>query len=343
MQGEKQFSEAIREVEKEDLEDARDIASKAEEFFRNAELKAIKDKILTEARELVSQGSNAGVEKYAPVSFKQARSLLAEVEDLLTRDRYARDKAQAITGQCVYQARHSIFLAEEIKGLMKDPVNWEKLILRYEEILTGLTNIVGENPRYDTGMQPAIDIIAARLKELKSENERLLSENQRMQSENKVLQEKESVSSAELAKKRDRDAKFEKVKSIFTPREAKILDDGENMIIRLHGLIFPAGKAVIQPEYFSLLSKVMDALKIFPNKLILLEGHTDNKGTPLGNKLLSENRAIAVREYIIANLGKSREEITAIGYGSARPVASNDDEEGRAQNNRVDIIINVNK
>jgi OOP family OmpA-OmpF porin len=343
MQGEKQFSEAVREVEKEDLEDAREIAAKAETFFRSAELKAIKDKILTQARDLVSQGNAAAVEKYVPVSFRQARSLLAEAEDLLTRDRYAREKAQAITDQCVYQARHSIFLAEEIRGLMKDPANWEKLILRYEEILSGLTNLVGENPKYDTGMQPAIDIIATRLKDLKSENERLLADNQRMQTENKVLQEKESVSSAELAKKLDRDAKFEKVKSIFTPREAKILDDGENMIIRLQGLVFPAGKAVIQPEYFSLLSKVMDALKIFPNKLIVLEGHTDSKGTPLGNKLLSENRAIAVREYIIANMGKSRDEITAIGYGSARPVASNEDEEGRAQNNRVDIVINLTK
>ena len=87
----------------------------------------------------------------------------------------------------------------------------------------------------------------------------------------------------------------------------------------------------------------MDALKIFPNKHILLEGHTNNRGTPLGNKLLSENRAIAVREYVIANMNKSRDEITAIGYGSARPIASNDDEEGRAQNSRVDIIINLNK
>jgi outer membrane protein OmpA-like peptidoglycan-associated protein len=343
MQGEKQFSQAVREAEREDLEEARDIGSRAEEFFRSAELKAIKDKMLTPAREMVNQGVTAGVEKYAPQTFFQARDLLNQVENLLTKDRYARDQAQAITDQCIYQTKHAIFLADEIKGLMKDPANWEKLIIRFENILAGLTTLVGENPYFDTGMQPAINIIGARLKELKSENERLLAETQRIQSDYKMLQEKESLSSAELAKKRDRDAKFEKVKSIFTPREAKVLDDGENMIIRLQGLFFPGGKAVIQPEYFSLLSKVMEALKIFPNKHIILEGHTDSKGTPLGNKLLSENRAIAVREYVIANMGKNRDEITAIGYGSARPVASNEDEEGRAQNNRIDIVINLNK
>jgi OOP family OmpA-OmpF porin len=341
MQGEKQFKSATREVEKDDLEDARDVGSKAEEYYRSAELKAIKDKMLTEARNLINQGISDKIEKFAPQTFNQARSLLSQVDDLLTNDRYAKDKAQAITDECVYQAKHAIFLAEEIKGLVKDQTNWEKLILGYENTMSSMTTLFGENPHYDTGMQPAVDLISKRIKDLQDENKRLQADNEHLLADNKVLQEKESVSSAELAKKRERDAKFEKAKSIFTPQEARVLYDGDNLIIRLYGLNFPSGKAVIQPEYFSLLSKVMEALKIFPNKHILLEGHTDSRGAPLANKTLSEERAIAVREYIIANMDKSRDEITAIGYGSARPVASNEDEEGRAQNRRIDIVINM--
>jgi len=341
MKGEKQFQAATRSVEQDDLEDARDVGSEAEEFFRSAELKAIKDKMLTEARQLINQGTTNGVDKFAPQTFNQASTLLKQVEDLLTNDRYAKEKAEAITAQCVYQAKHAIFLADEIKGLVKDQSNWEKLIVGYEGVLSSLTGLFGENPQYDKGMQPAVDLVSMRVKSLLDENKRLQDENQRIQTDNKMLQEKESLSSAELAKKREREAQFEKTKAIFTPQEARVFFDGDNLVIRLHGINFPPGKAVIQPEYFSLLSKVMEALKIFPNKHIILEGHTDSKGTPLGNKLLSEDRAIAVREYIIANMGKSRDEITAIGYGSARPVASNEDEEGRSQNRRIDIVINM--
>lgn len=341
MKGEKEFFAATREVEKDDLEDARDVGSKAEEYYRSAELKAIKDKLLNEARQLIGEATNARVEKYAPQSFSRARDLLNEVEDLLTYNRYAKEEAQAKVDECVYQARHAIFLADEIQGLQQDNTNWEKLILRYEDILTGLVAPFEERTRYDNGMQPTIDLILARIKNMQAENQQMRGENVRMQEDYKVLKEKESISSAELAKKQEREAKFNKVKSIFTPQEARVFYDGDNLVIRLYGLIFPSGKAVIQPEYFSLLSKVMEALKVFPNKLIMLEGHTDSKGVPLANKTLSEERAAAVREYIVANMGKSRDEITAMGYGSARPVAPNETEEGRALNRRIDIVINL--
>ena len=113
------------------------------------------------------------------------------------------------------------------------------------------------------------------------------------------------------------------------------------MYNHLHGLTFPTGKAIIQPEYFSLLSKVQESLKIFSEKHVLLEGHTDSQGNAATNKRLSEDRASAVREYIIANMGMSRDQITSVGYGSAKPVASNKTTEGRALNRRIDIVIDL--
>jgi len=106
-------------------------------------------------------------------------------------------------------------------------------------------------------------------------------------------------------------------------------------------LTFPSGQAVIQPEYFSLLTKVQEAIKLFPDRHLLIEGHTDSRGNPQTNKRLSEERAQAVREYLIANMNKEREQITAIGYGSAKPVSSNETPEGRALNRRIDIVIGM--
>jgi len=72
---------------------------------------------------------------------------------------------------------------------------------------------------------------------------------------------------------------------------------------------------------------------------VLIEGHTDSTGSVAVNKRLSEERAEAVREYLIANKTLSEDKIFAVGYGSTRPLASNETAEGRAINRRIDLII----
>jgi outer membrane protein OmpA-like peptidoglycan-associated protein len=72
---------------------------------------------------------------------------------------------------------------------------------------------------------------------------------------------------------------------------------------------------------------------------ILIEGHTDNVGSIEYNQVLSENRALAVREYLVS-MGKLQGiNIEAYGYGKSRPIASNDTEKGREKNRSVEIII----
>jgi len=66
--------------------------------------------------------------------------------------------------------------------------------------------------------------------------------------------------------------------------------------------------------------------------------YTDNVGSEESNKLLSENRAKAVKDYLITK-GISADRITAIGYGELSPVADNDSEEGRAVNRRVEFKV----
>ena len=70
---------------------------------------------------------------------------------------------------------------------------------------------------------------------------------------------------------------------------------------------------------------------------IRISGHTDNVGNPQRNQALSEARAQSVREYLI-NHGIDGDRVEAVGYGDQRPVASNDTEEGRQQNRRIEAI-----
>jgi len=342
-EGENKFYAAATEVEGGDIDDARDTGSEAEEFFRKAELKSIKDTILGEARRLVAQARDAESHEVAPTTFQYAQNLLNETEELLTNNRYAKEEATRKAEECEYEARHALYLTNLIVTLRGDERNWEKLQLSYEDVLTGLASQFNENPRYDAGLNNAVEIIQTNIIELKTERDRLRAEVAKLQEEYDVVREEATLSSAELARKQELEAKIEKVKSLFTASEAKVAYDSENLVISLHGLTFPSGKSIIQPEYFSLLSKVQEAIKTFPEKHILLEGHTDSQGNASTNKRLSEERASAVREYIIANMGISREQVTSVGYGSEKPVASNRTAEGRALNRRIDIVIDLSK
>ncbi len=335
------FREAAIEVEDGDLEDARDKGSESEQFYRKAELKSIKDKILNDARASIAEATDIDAESHCPQTYNYAVSLLSEVENLLKNNRYSGDDASHKALETVYQARHSIYLTHEIESYKEDDKNWEKVILSFEDYLTTIAAKFGDRLEYDNGFGQPVSDILSRITKLQEENKRLLAENESLMEEYNIQKEKAFTSGAELEKKQELEGKIEKIKTMFNLNEAKVLYDGDNLIIRLYGLNFQSGKSVILPEYFSLLKKVQQSINEFSENHILLEGHTDSRGVPSKNKRLSEERAKAVREYIIANMEIGREQVTAIGYGDTKPVASNKTSAGRELNRRIDVIISM--
>jgi len=129
------------------------------------------------------------------------------------------------------------------------------------------------------------------------------------------------------------------VEALFAPGDARIVREGNDLIMRLTGLSFPSGQSTIQTEYYGLLKQVQQALLIFPDDNIVIEGHTDSTGSEGLNLRLSRDRANAVAEYLIANLGMSHSRVKSVGYGKNRPIANNDTAEGRAQNRRIDVVV----
>jgi outer membrane protein OmpA-like peptidoglycan-associated protein len=88
------------------------------------------------------------------------------------------------------------------------------------------------------------------------------------------------------------------------------------------------------------LSKVQNAINIFPGSEITVEGHTDSFGGDEVNLRLSQERAEAVRQYLLANMRNlSADQVKAVGYGESKPIANNETAEGRAKNRRIDIVI----
>lgn len=103
---------------------------------------------------------------------------------------------------------------------------------------------------------------------------------------------------------------------------------------------FAYNSDVIQSPSYKELNETADILKQYPDNTITVKGYTDSLGNPDYNVDLSQRRAQAVANALIAR-GVKAENITAVGYGAANPVATNKTSAGRAQNRRVELEINV--
>lgn len=106
----------------------------------------------------------------------------------------------------------------------------------------------------------------------------------------------------------------------------------------LQGIQFETAKFIIKPLSYVILEHVVRVLNENPNYMVEIQGHTDNEGLPEKNQILSENRAKAVREYLISK-GIDAKRLTSNGYGQMRPIAPNSTIDGRAKNRRVEFVV----
>jgi outer membrane protein OmpA-like peptidoglycan-associated protein len=121
-------------------------------------------------------------------------------------------------------------------------------------------------------------------------------------------------------------------------RDLKLVPIEKGQTIRLNNIFFETAKADLQPESFAELDRVVELLRSNPSMEIAISGHTDNVGTTSFNRDLSDARARAVMSYLIEK-GIERKRLKAKGYGDSKPIASNDTEEGRQENRRVEFTI----
>jgi outer membrane protein OmpA-like peptidoglycan-associated protein len=106
---------------------------------------------------------------------------------------------------------------------------------------------------------------------------------------------------------------------------------------RLYGILFDTDSARLRPESFAVLDEVLRVLNGDPGLSLTIEGHTDSSGTAAHNQTLSEERAKAVKDYLV-DKGIAANRLATVGYGQSRPVADNATELGRAANRRVELV-----
>jgi K(+)-stimulated pyrophosphate-energized sodium pump len=103
-------------------------------------------------------------------------------------------------------------------------------------------------------------------------------------------------------------------------------------------LTFATGSATILPESQEQLNNIASILKAYPDVRIRIGGYTDSTGNAAANQRLSQQRAHAVRQALIAR-GVAPSRVTAEGYGASHPIADNATPEGRARNRRISVRV----
>jgi outer membrane protein OmpA-like peptidoglycan-associated protein len=340
---EEKFASAARRLEDGDVNGARSRGVDADNLFRAAELAAIKANYLDETKRLIEQADDEKVKRYAPKTLANAKALLAQAEKALTQNRYDTDEPRSLARQAKYQVKHAIYLAQALKPVRDKKLSLEDFALSSEkpiEQIAGTLDLVAELDQGYAGptqeILAKIDVLQKGAYELSESRSQILA----LEEEIQRLEGQLGTQSQRLAAQEEQRRRVRQVEATFGPDEAQIFTQGRNVLIRPVGLIFATGSDQIPTRYFDILRKVQDAVRVFPDSNIVVEGHTDSFGSDETNLGLSENRAKAVRAYLLANMRDLTDaDVQAVGFGESRPVANNETPEGRAKNRRIDLVI----
>jgi outer membrane protein OmpA-like peptidoglycan-associated protein len=155
------------------------------------------------------------------------------------------------------------------------------------------------------------------------------------------LEQQQATAVAQQQQLRDLEARLKDARDSIA-KIASVKDDDRGMVITLQGeVLFKTGKFDLKPAAMAKLDQVAEALK-GKEQPIVVYGYTDTIGTRDNNMALSQMRAQAVRDYLVSK-GLPSDLVTAQGKGPDDPVADNASVEGRAQNRRVEIVVQPRK
>ncbi|MCF8360790.1 MAG: OmpA family protein [Prolixibacteraceae bacterium] len=376
LEAEEAFNKAAKELEKGDRDDSYKYSTEAIKVYRKAELSSIKTNLLDETRALLEKADDMKVDRNAPNTIKKAESLLAESEKELETNRYDMDFPRILAKQAKYEARHAIYLNSTISKIDDNNMEMEDVILRYEAPLTRIAEKIGFVAQFHEGIEKPEQEIIKYVSELQKNNKMLIAENlgkdneiwhlqstvallkkqnialnsefndeinrrtDAMKSQTREFENEKALLAARIDKQTKLNEQFETVYLIFDSSEASVFRSGDEIVISMHGFGFDVGKSEIKPVNFKLLTKVQQAIKVFPKSNVIVEGYTDSFGGDKANLVLSQERSDAVTQYLIANSDTpGNNKISSMGYGENNPVANNETSEGRKQNRRIDIKI----
>jgi len=315
-------------------------------------------KELLDAREVYQRASaNTAVKQVSAEELTDAWKALLEAER-----EYDRSKDSAKTRSKAYVALRKAMLAETLANIAvaeRQRALADQVLRQTQEAERRRALVELEAAQQQLAQARQLRDEAARLAEarrLQVETARLQEEARRQQEELQRLSEAgqqradaqaqaqrlartEAQLQAERQARADAEGRAdEALASLERQGEVQVEEDARGTVLTLSGsVLFTSGDSQLLPSARNRLSEVADALKQSDN-LLTIEGHTDAQGADLYNEELSLRRAERVRDFLISQ-GVEPDRVSVRGLGEYRPVASNSTAEGRANNRRVEIVL----
>lgn len=364
---EETLREAGRAVEEGEPGDARGATGDAVRLYRRAALRALESPTLAAVRALRDSAAAAEARRRAPRSRARADSLLARARRELERavagaagggrdaavDSAALAAARASADSALGLYRRSVRLARRADSVRSTEGAFEAAALRYEREAARIARHLGVDVDLSDGTAGEVEAILAaidrrgdtvaalraRLDSVRAEARSAAGRVDSIAGRVASLEGRIDSLATRLGRRLQRERRIREVRALFSGEEGSVRVAGDTVELRLPGLAFEPGESELPADADPLLTKVRSALRAFPGAEILVEGHTDARGDEAANRALSQQRAIAVRDHLLLHLPITADRIAAVGRGETRPVASNDTEEGRARNRRIEVVL----
>ena len=271
---------------------------------------------------------------------------LGEAERALRQAETATGETQRI--HLIYMADRRIQIARAIAQREQLEQELDRLDTERNELLVKASQLEAEQARLEAeqarmmSQATAEDAQRAREEAMQAQHREAESERTARQAIEEAEQAKalaaSSATAAQLAR-READLALEQADTLRRQLENLQLRQTESgVVVTLGDVLFETGQTELRQEAMASLVEVVDLLQSEPDKNIRIEGHTDAVGDANTNLEISQRRADAVFEALVS-LGVVSERVTTQGMGEDFPIASNETDDGRAQNRRVDVIL----
>ncbi|WP_437685991.1 OmpA family protein [Sorangium sp. So ce176] len=282
---------------------------------------ALPPKELVEARTSYKRAAQGPAASLAPAQLDTAKQALSRAEGAFNEDpeaQQARDLAY-IADRKAREAEAAAALEQAQRDKAEAEASFKEL--SHQQLATAKDALQTNQQQIERERQARAQAESARVQ---AESARGEAEKARKEAE-AARREAERVANAALAS----------LKEIAAVKEEK-----RGVVITLSGaVLFASGKSELLPIAKEKLNQVATTLKDQGSPPLRIEGHTDSTGSAQANRKLSLERADAVKAHLIS-VGLPADKISTVGHGPDRPVADNASVEGRANNRRVEIIVN---
>ena len=264
-----------------------------------------------EARNAVEIAKSRGADKYAPEVFSKAEGSLQMAENSLA--------SKADRNAIISTARQTAQFSEDARILAVQRQEEERIAKERED---AAAKAKGE----------AEAQAAAEAADAKRKSDAEAAEAKRL-SDAEIAAKEQAVQAAQREKQQLRARLLDQFNRVLPTT-----DTPRGLVVNMGDVLFDTGKSELRSEAREALAKLSGIVLNYPSLRLGIEGHTDSTGSANLNQTLSQNRAGAVRDYLIGQ-GIDTNSLAAQGFGMGNPVADNGTAQGRQKNRRVEIIV----